>query len=80
MSESKIERATKIKSRMAEHRLTAQWLLLRLSQDFNIEIDKTTLSQILSGTRRGGEQPEQVISAAEEIISRYEGFYMKEGA
>lgn len=80
MSESKIERATRIKSRMAENRLTSQWLLLRLSQDYNIELDKTTLSMILSGTRRGGEQPEQVITATEQIIDRYETLYKKEGA
>ena len=80
MSESKIERATRIKARMAEHRLTSQWLLLRLSQDYNIEIDKTVLSMILSGTRRGGEQPEQVITATEQIIDKYEAFYKKVGA
>ena len=80
MSESKIERATKIKARMAEHRLTAQWLMLRLSQDYNIEIEKTTLSMILSGTRCGGKQPEQVITATEQIIDRYETLYKREGA
>ncbi len=80
MSDSKIERATMLKSKMAEHRLTSQWMLLRLSQDHDIEIDKTTLSMILSGTRRGGEQPGKVISAAEQIIAEYESHYKKEGA
>lgn len=80
MSSYKIESAMMVKSKLAEHCLTSQWLLLRLSQDFGIEIDKTTLSMILSGTRRGGEQPGQVISAAEQIIAEYESHYKREGA
>lgn len=80
MSESKIERVTRVKSRMAEHRLTAQWLLLRLSQDYDIETDKNTLSMVLSGARLTGERSEQIINAAEQIIDRYEDFYKKEGA
>ena len=75
MSESKIERVTKIKARMAEHRLTAQWLMLRLSAEYGIEIDKSTLSQILSGTRSAGEQPRQVIESAEKVLDRYEAAY-----
>lgn len=75
MSESRIERATRIKARMAEHRLTAQWLMLRLSQECNIEIDKSTLSQILSGTRSAGEQPAAVLAGAEKILDKYELMY-----
>lgn len=75
MSESKIERATRIKARMAEHRLTAQWLLLRLSQECGIEIDKSTLSQILSGTRSAGEQPSAVLEGAEKILDKYEAAF-----
>lgn len=78
MSGSKIERATKIKMRMAENRLTAQWLMLRLSKECDIEIDKSSLSQILSGTRVAGEKPEQVLSAAEQVLDRYEEHYKKE--
>lgn len=78
MSGSKIERATKIKMRMAENRLTAQWLMLRLSKECDIEIDKSSLSQILSGTRVAGEKPEQVLSSAEQVLDRYEEHYKKE--
>lgn len=78
MSESKIERASRIKALMAEHRLTAQWLMLRLSQDHNIETDKYTLSKILSGALLGGEKPEQIISASEKILERYKDLYKKE--
>lgn len=75
MSESKIERATRIKARMAEHRLTAQWLMLRLSVDCNIQIDQSTLSQILSGTRCGGERPAQILDSAEKVLDKYEAAY-----
>ncbi len=75
MSESTIERATRIKARMAEHRLTAQWLMLRLSSDYGVAIDKSTLSQILSGTRCAGEQPAQVLSCSEKILDKYEAAY-----
>lgn len=78
MAESKIERATRIKARMEANRLTAQWLMLRLSKEHNIEIDKSSLSQILSGTRVAGEKPEQVLSATEQVLDRYEEFYKKE--
>lgn len=80
MSESKIERAANIKSRMAEHQLTSQWLMLRLSKDFGIEVDKTSLSMILSGARRSGDKPEQVLAASEQILDKYIKIFAEEGA
>ena len=76
MSESKIERATKIKARMEEYRLTSQWLLLRLAQECDIELDKSTLSQILSGTRSSGNVPAAVLAGAEQILDKYKSTYL----
>jgi hypothetical protein len=75
MSESKIERATRIKVKMAANRLTAQWLMLRLSQDHGIEIDKYKLSKILSGAVVSGED---VLDATEQVLDRYENYYKRE--
>lgn len=75
MSESKIARCVKVKSRLAENNLTSQWLMLRLSKDYGIEIDKCNLSMILSGARVGGDRPVQVLTAAEEILDKYESVY-----
>ncbi len=77
MDSSSIEKATKIKARMTKHRLSSQWLMLRLSIEHNIGIDQSTLSQILSGTRCAGDRPRKVLDCAEKVLDRYESFYVR---
>lgn len=70
-----IQRATQVKARMTQHCLSSQWLILRLFRDHGIDVDKATVSRIMSGERLSGGRVEQVISASEAILDAYEAYY-----
>lgn len=60
----------KIKRKLDENHLTQVWLISRLS-DKGLNTDKAELSSVLSGVRRGA-KVSALLSAADEILTRYE--------
>ena len=75
-----LERVREIKATLERHCLTVQWLVVRLYNDHGLEVNRSGLSHILSGERISGEQTEKVIDCAEQVLTRYEENYKKEGA
>lgn len=75
-----VTRGAKIKSRLTEQGLTSHWLMIRLYEEYGLVVEKTRLSQILSGTNPNGNVSLEVMECAEKVLDRYESCYKKEGA
>lgn len=75
-----ISRGAKIKARLAEQGLTCHWLMIRMFEDFGVSVEKTRLSQILGGQRPDSPVSSEVMDCAEQVLTRYEENYKKEGA
>ena len=75
-----VSRGAKIKSRLAAQGLTSHWLMMRIADEFGIEVEKTRMSQILGGTGTNGPVTLEVLDCAEKVLDRYEEHYKKEGA
>lgn len=60
-----------IRTNLKRRKLTQDWLIMRLNEDYEISISRGELSNILSGTQTGA-KADSIISKSEEIINVYE--------
>lgn len=75
-----LERVREIKAKLERHCLSVQWLVYRLYADQGINVNRSGLSHILSGERVSGDSTENIITACEAVMGKYESLYKKEGA
>lgn len=65
-----------IKNRISRFNLTYVWLINELSRTHGVETDKTEMSSVLAGTRKGA-KADAIITASEEILTKYEQLYFQ---
>lgn len=59
-----------LRERLARNHLTFVWLINQLA-DKGIETEKSELSSVFAGTRKGN-KADKILSASEEILTDYE--------
>jgi len=64
----------KIKSRVDKYNLTYVWLINELSRTKDIETDKTEMSSVINGTRKGA-KADAIIKCSNEVLDDYEQSY-----
>ena len=73
------ESAKAIKRALARNRLSQEWLVYRLDQDWGIKVNYAHISAVLSGKRAIGPRTQRMLWCAEQIIKQYEEFYKEKG-
>ena len=71
------EKREKVRVMLFRYHLSQLWLMHELEKN-GISVDKSSLSEILTGRRKTGSKTEIVISGALSILERYERCYVGE--
>lgn len=72
------ERRERVRVMLCLYHLSQAWLMYELEKR-GISVDKSSLSDILSGRRRSGDKTEKVIDSALTILEKYGKCYAGEG-
>lgn len=72
------EQRERVRVMLCRHHLSQSWLMNELEKR-GISVDKSSLSDILSGRRKGGSKTERIINGALTILEKYGKCYAGEG-
>lgn len=67
---SKKETRLQVREKLKKNNLTNSWLILQL-QTYNLEVDKSEMSSVLSGTRKGA-KAESILRYSLAVLLYYE--------
>ena len=71
-----MEERDSIRERVTRNRLSFKWLIFQLSKR-GIETDKSEISSIFAGTRKG-QKADTIIQTTSEILTEYEKVFVHE--
>ena len=71
-----MEERDSIRERVTKNRLSFKWLIFQLSKR-GIETDKSEISSIFAGTRKG-QKADTIIKTTSEILTEYENVFVHE--